>query len=174
MEDQLKHGTLWNPHRHLWNQVGREMWRPGHRQESKRPCPKRDNRHHQEQRPHKQHQTFKCTKQHQVPVPSCRAVVSAPNDLLIPPSRGDIPMSEIKRPRGRPITRVLPMPGTVEYTEGCPGCTEMVTITTRSANVELPTWQPVHLAWEHHLGWQVPFQFKQRVTLPVEQQAHLM
>ena len=29
-------------------------------------------------------------------------------------------MSEIKRPR--PITRVLPEPGTVEYTEGCTGC----------------------------------------------------
>ena len=35
---------------------------------------------------------------------------------------GEIPMSQIKRPRGRPITRVLPMPGTAEYTEGCPGC----------------------------------------------------
>ena len=33
-------------------------------------------------------------------------------------------MSEVKRPRGRPITRVLPTPGTVEYTEGCPGCRE--------------------------------------------------
>ena len=31
-------------------------------------------------------------------------------------------MSEVKRPRGRPITRVLPMPATVVYTEGCPGC----------------------------------------------------
>ena len=34
----------------------------------------------------------------------------------------EIPMSEILRPRGRPITRVLPMPGTAEHTEGCPGC----------------------------------------------------
>ena len=31
-------------------------------------------------------------------------------------------MSDVKRPRGRPVTRILPMPGTVEYTEGCPGC----------------------------------------------------
>ena len=38
---------------------------------------------------HKQHQTFQRTKQHQVPVPSCRAVERLPNDLLIPPSRGD-------------------------------------------------------------------------------------
>ena len=31
-----------------------------------------------------------------------------------PTVEGKIPMSE--------VTRVLPMPGTVEYTEGCPGC----------------------------------------------------
>ena len=31
-------------------------------------------------------------------------------------------MSEVKRPRGRSTARVLPMPGTVENTEGCPGC----------------------------------------------------
>ena len=39
-----------------------------------------------------------------------------------PTVEGEIPMSEVKRPRGRPITRILPMPGTMEYTEGCPGC----------------------------------------------------
>ena len=98
---------------------------------------------------------------------------------------GEIPMSEIKRPRGRPITRVLPMPSTVEYTEGCPGCREIVTIATHNANaelpteqqlhlteevktnVELPTVQPVHLTWEvQHLVWEVPFQCSQQVKLP--------
>ena len=44
-----------------------------------------------------------------------------PRDLPMPLSR-DITMSEVKRPRGRPVTRILPMPGTTEYTEGCPGC----------------------------------------------------
>ena len=92
-----------------------------------------------------------------------------------PTVEGEIPMSEILRPRGRPITRVLPMPGTAEHTEGAQDAEEMVTVTTHTADVELPKGQSVHLTWEvQHLGWEVPFQFKQQVTLPVEQQAHLM
>ena len=27
-----------------------------------------------------------------------------------------------KKARGRPVTRILPIPGSVEYTDGCPGC----------------------------------------------------
>ena len=117
----------------------------------------------QTRRPHEQHQTVQRTKQHQVPVPSCRAVERLPNDLLIPPSKGRFQC---------PKSRDQAMPGTVEYTDGCPGG-EMVAITTHNTNVELPAEQPVHLTWEvQHLVWEVPFQFKHQVTLPVQQQAH--
>ena len=27
-----------------------------------------------------------------------------------------------KKARGRPVTRILPVPGSVDYTDGCPGC----------------------------------------------------
>ena len=33
-----------------------------------------------------------------------------------------VPMAEIKRPRGRQITNILPVVGSVECTVGCPGC----------------------------------------------------
>ena len=56
--------------------------------------------------------------------------VKRPGD---PTVEGEIPMSEVRRPRGRPITRILPVPGTVEYTEGCPGWEKATTTTHRVA-----------------------------------------
>ena len=80
------------------------------------------------------------------------------NDVLIPPSRREVPMSEIKRPRRRPITRVLPMLVQWSTRKDAQDAGEMVTITTQNANVELPKEQPVHRTWEvQHLGWEVPF-----------------
>ena len=66
-----------------------------------------------------------------------------------PTVEGEMPMVEVKRPRGRPVTRVLPMPGSVEYTEGCLG---KATVTTHTANVELPKEQRAQRA---HLTWEV-------------------
>ena len=75
-----------------------------------------------------------------------------------PTVEGKIPtISEVK-PRGRPITRILPIPGTEEYTGGCPGCIDKATITMHTVNVELPSEKCAHLTWE------VPF--KMHVTLP--------
>ena len=110
--------VLWKNHRHQWNQEGaaHKTWRPGHRQESPKPCPKGEK--HQTQ-PTPNEPMSRAT-------PSSSAIVSSGGEHAKRPAdptvEEEIPMSEIKRPRGPPITRVLPLPGTMEYTEECPGC----------------------------------------------------
>ena len=84
-------------------------------------------------------------------------------------------MSQIKRPRGRPITRVLPMPGTAEYTEGCPGCRRDGCYHNAQCKRRTADRQQLNLTGEvQHLVWEVLFQYKQQVALPLEQEARLM
>ena len=148
----------------------------------KRPCPKRHNQHHQEQRPNtQQHQTSQCHKPHQVPVPSCRAVVSTPNVLLIPPSRERFRCLKSRDQEDVQSHVFCQCPvqwSTRKDAKDVQDAGEMVTITTHNVNVELPTEQqlhlteevktnvelptvqPVHLTWEvQHLVWEVPFHF---------------
>ena len=134
MEDQLNHGALWNLHRHLWSrdvEVGQPTRVEEAVPQTRQPTPSG---------------AAAAQTTPDVPTPSSSAFVSSSGGH----AEGDIPMSEIKRPRGRPITRVLPMPDTVAYT-----------ITTDTAIVELPIEQPVPLTWEVR---EVPFQFQQHVS----------
>ena len=65
---------------------------------------------------------------------------------LADPTEGEIPMSEVKRPRENPVRRILRCPVLWSFLEGCPR--EMDTTTTHSVHVELRTEQRAHLTWE--------------------------
>ena len=62
-----------------------------------------------------------------------------------PTVEGEIPMSEVKRPRGRPTRAFRQCPVQWSTRKDAQGAVEMVTITVHNANVELPTGQPAHL-----------------------------
>ena len=149
MEVQLSHGALWNHHRHLRNQAGREMCRPARRQMSRKPCSKRHRQHRQEQLTHKQQQqTSQCIKPHQVPVPSCRAVVSTPNVLPFPPWRGRFRCLKSRDQEDVQSHAFRQCPVQWSTRKDAQDAGEMVTITKHNANVELPREQSVHLTWE--------------------------
>ena len=105
------------------------------------------------------------TKQQQVPAPSCRAVVSMPRDLPIPPSRRRVRCLKSGDQEDAQSQAFCLCPVLCGTRKGAQVAREMDTTTTHNVNVELRTEQRGHLTWE------VPIKLK--VKLPEEQQAHL-
>ena len=71
-------------------------------------------------------------------------------------------MSDVKRPRGRPVTRIMPMPRTVEYTEGCPGCKgdgyyHNVKCKRRTAEIAASAASAANTARASHVGGAIQF-----------------